>query len=58
MWHHRDRDCPFGEAFIHKKVDTGRGRVGYEMHELNGRQETQQPPCVKKEGFLQLLKRF
>lgn len=48
MWYREYKDYPPDTPLIQQKVETGRGIIGCEMHELNGWGETYHQPVRKK----------
>ena len=56
MWWKEYQDYPIDRPLINKQVETGKGIIGCEMHDLNGWGTTLHIPKKKKKGlFSQLL---
>lgn len=55
MWHNTYKDYKKDGFFIKEGVETGKGIIGCEMHEIFGWQKKQHIPVQKKPGFLSSL---
>ncbi len=56
MWPKKYRDYPPDKPLVRHPVESGKGIVGWEMHDLNGwGEEVHEEPHSTKPGFLQTL---
>jgi len=55
MWDREYRDYKKDTPLIKEQVESSKGIVGCEMHEINGWGNTLQHPVKKKQGFLASL---
>ena len=55
MWHKEYEDYPIDEPLRKERVESGKGIVGCEMHEINGWGQTLHSPKVKKRGLFAAL---
>lgn len=56
MWHKEYRDYKIDTPLIQQQIESGRGIIGAEMHELNGWSNTlHQYPKKEKRGILASL---
>lgn len=53
MWFKDYKDYPIDKPVIKETVESGKGIIGCEMHELNGWGEEVHIPVKKKESFTQ-----
>lgn len=56
MWYREYKDYPPDQPLVNERVETGKGIVGCEMHDLMGWGQTyHKPPKSKKRGILRTL---
>ncbi len=55
MWPKKYKDYPEDAPLIKEPVETGKGIVGVEMHEVNGWSETLHTPKKRKKGLFHRL---
>lgn len=57
MWQKSYRDYKKDEPLVHERVESGRGIIGCEMHELNGWGETWHicPGKSKNRGLIRVI---
>lgn len=55
MWFKEYKDYPIDTPVIQEPVESGKGIIGCEMHELNGWGEEVHIPVNRKKGFFRQL---